>query len=216
MESEIMAIIIMIIDNNELKNDYIDCLNKFVLYGNKGRDLSKEPKIKMELGKYIFQKEMKDFLQAIYFLFNCLILPKKNLSKEYLFQKLQIAKDKLQNILTSIENLFKENTIPFKYPLVIENSPKIIDFCESFIQFDDPFLNHHNKITKKSNEKQIVIAELENEINKNNTQMNNCSYNIQNDISFVLAVLSEGFSFSTIERFMAKINITIAQKKKFI
>ena len=46
--------------------------------------------------------------------------------------------------------------------------------------------------------------------------MNNCSYNIQNDISFVLAVLSEGFSFSTIERFMAKINITIAQKKKFI
>ena len=92
MEREIMAIIIMIIDNNELKNDYIDCINKFVLHGNKGWDLSKEPKIKMELGKYIFQKEMKDFLQSDLFFIQLFNITKKKSFKRILISKITNCK----------------------------------------------------------------------------------------------------------------------------
>ena len=52
MEPEINRIMMLILMNPQIKNDFIYCLNQYVLYGNKGSNLSMEYKIKTEIALY--------------------------------------------------------------------------------------------------------------------------------------------------------------------
>ena len=62
MEPEINRIMMLILMNPQIKHDFIYCLNQYVLYGNKGRNLSMEYKIKKELAQYQLLEKTKQCL----------------------------------------------------------------------------------------------------------------------------------------------------------
>ena len=89
--------------------------------------------------------------------------------------------------------------------MVIPNSSNIVDYYYKIIQFNDPFLQNVNK---KSNifQKRQIIAEIDQMLNNETEKQTN--YKIQNDISFCLSLLREGFNFCFSVHFLVK-NIII-------
>ena len=212
MEPEINRIMMLILMNPQIKHDFIYCLNQYVLYGNKGRNLSMEYKIKKELAQYQLLEKTKQCLinESLFsILFN---QTKKSLSKEYVFQKLKEAKTKLKTIKLSIDKILNDNLESYKSKLIIPNSSNIVDYCDKIIQFNDPFLQNVNKKTLIFQKRQI-IAEIDQMLNNETEKQTN--YKIQNDISFCISLLSEGLNFCSIERFLAKNNISILSESKF-
>lgn len=96
--------------------------------------------------------------------------------------------------------------------MIIPNSSNIVDYCDKIIQFNDPFLQNVNKKTLIFQKRQI-IAEIDEILNNETEKQTN--YKIQNDISFCISLLSERLNFCSIERFLAKNNISILSESKF-
>lgn len=64
MEGSIIKFLEILIRDPLIKKDYLDCLNQYVLYGNQGRNRSKENQIKKYLTKYKFQGNMETFFRV--------------------------------------------------------------------------------------------------------------------------------------------------------
>ena len=102
MESEVSRFISIIINDPQTKNDFISCLNQYVLKGNQGRNSSKEFQIKHYLTKYKFQGSMKTFFESELFFYLLYDKSKKSLSKEYVYQILKEAKNRIFKMFFAI------------------------------------------------------------------------------------------------------------------
>lgn len=93
------------------------------------------------------------------------------------------------------------------------NSDNILDFCGMIIIIQKPFVKNNTNNDKKTKEKQSIICEIDKKILKCNKKQ---KYNKEiDDVSLTLSILSEGLSFSTVERLFAKNNISICNERKF-
>lgn len=62
MEEEINTFASIIINDPLIKDDFISCLDQYILLGNLGRDRIKEEQIKLKLAQYSLQPKLKIFL----------------------------------------------------------------------------------------------------------------------------------------------------------
>ena len=128
----------------DLKNNFVSCLDQYVLYGNKGRHIQLENQMKMKLAEFNFQGILRSFLQDESFfvhLYNC---SKKYWSKQYTIHNLHETQNKLQKIISSVDQLLEEKENWNTYDPAIDFF-RINEYCDKINQFDDPFLKRTKK-----------------------------------------------------------------------
>lgn len=150
MENELSYFTTIIICDQQIKQDFVSCLNQFVICGPIGKDKAKEELIKMKLAKYPLTKNMASFLQKEKFFYLLYNFTKSHLSIEYLFQELSKARRTLLDMVYSINDFLEYRYSEYPSP----NSNAILGFCEKIDKLNSPFKQKsaiHKKISQKLN-----------------------------------------------------------------
>lgn len=212
MEEEVSAFISIIVSDPQLKFDFQFCLNQYVLYGNKGRQMIKENQIKKYLSRFLLNEKMKNLLRNESFFYVMYNATKHFLSTEYISQKIIEMQNNLQDLLLSVTQIFNEIHNSPQSIDNIPNIPRILQMCKQINSINNPFKNKSPQRSRKTKLINSIIQEIDDEIVNKSSNFN---YIIQCNEAFVLSVISEGLNFSSIERFLAKNNIKACSKKIF-
>lgn len=163
----------------------------------------------MKLAKYPLPKNIASFLQKEKFFYLLYNFTKSHLSIEYQFQELSKARRALLDMVYSINSFLEYRYSEYPNP----NSNAILGFCEKIDKLNSPFKQKSAIHKKNLPEIKSFISELYAFIDKKKEKIRN--FKIQDDVSFTLSIISEGFTFSAVERLFAKNGISTCNERKF-